>query len=86
MAEVRVRLGFRNASAQRIVTMTEAVIAGMTNNPAYPHPSVELPTLEAALDRVKNAIAMQQSGGRAATAHKHNQLNALMRLLRKQAH
>ena len=86
MAEARVRLGFRNATDAQIVAMADAVVAGMTNNIAFPQPSVDLATLEAALDQFKNAIATQAAGGRAATAHKYQRREALMRLLRKLAH
>jgi len=86
MAEARVRLGFRNATDAQIVAMADAVVAGMTNNIAFPQPSVDLATLETALDQFKNAIATQAAGGRAATAHKYQRREALMRLLRKLAH
>ena len=36
MAEARVRLGFRNATDAQIVAMADAVVAGMTNNIAFP--------------------------------------------------
>ena len=48
MAEARVRLGFRNATDAQIVAMADAVVAGMTNNMAFPQPSVDLATLETA--------------------------------------
>jgi len=73
-------------SAEQLVTMARAVITGLTNNPAFPTPTVDLKTLQAAADDLKAALAAQPHGGAAATAEKNNQQEALIVLLRKLKH
>ena len=73
-------------SAEQLVTMAGAVITGLTNNPAFPAPTVDLKSLQAAADDLKAALAAQPHGGAAATAGKNNKLEALIVLLRKLKH
>ena len=73
-------------SAEQLVTMAGAVIAGLTNNPAFPNPTVDLKTLQAAADDLKATLAAQPHGGAAATAEKNNKQEALIVLLRKLKH
>jgi hypothetical protein len=86
MAEARVRLGFRNATDGQIVAMADAVLAGMTNNAAFPKPPADLATLRTALDEFNNSIAAQAAGGPAATALKYQRREAVLQLVRKIAH
>jgi hypothetical protein len=83
---VRATGGFRNQSADQLVTSAGAVIAGLTGNPAFPAPTVDLPTVQAALDELTAAMAAQAHGGPAATAEKNNKQEALRALLRKLKH
>ncbi len=73
-------------SAEQLVTMAGAVITGLTNNPAFPTPTVDLKTLQASVDDLKAALAAQPHGGAAATAEKNNKREALIVLLRKLKH
>jgi hypothetical protein len=43
--------------------MADAVITGLTNNPAFPAPPVDLKILQAAAADLKAALAAQAHGG-----------------------
>jgi hypothetical protein len=83
---VRVANRLGRQSAEQIVVMAEAVISGLTDNPAFPNPTVALKDLQAAADDLKSALAAQIHGGKAATAEKNNKQETLMDLLRKMKH
>ena len=83
---VRVADRFKRQSAEQLVTAAGAVIAGLTNNPAFPAPTVDLKTVQAAADDLNAALAAQAQGGTAATAEKNNRQEALITVLRKLKH
>jgi hypothetical protein len=83
---VRVADKLMKQSAKQLVTMAGAVITGLTNNPAFPAPTVDLKVLQAAADELDAALAAQVHGGTAATAEKNNKQEALIVLLRKLEH
>jgi len=66
--------------------MAGAVITGLTNNPAFPAPTVDLNAVHAAADDLKAAVAAQVHGGTAATAEKKNKQEALIKILRRLKH
>ena len=82
----RVADRLKKQSAEQLVTMAGAVITGLTNNPAFPAPTVDLKALQAADDDLKAALVAQAHGGAAATAEKNNKQEALIALLRKLKH
>ena len=82
----RVADRFKHQSAEELVTMAGAVITGLTGNPAFPAPTVDLKTVQAAANGLKAALAAQPHGGTAATAEKNNKREALITLLRKLKH
>ena len=82
----RVADRLQRQSAEQLVTMAGAVITGLTNNPAFPAPTVDLKALQAAADDLNAALAAQTHGGAAATAEKKNKQEALITLLRKLKH
>ena len=73
-------------SADQLVTTAGAVITGLTNNPSFPAPTVDLKAVQAAADDLNAALAAQPHGGAAATAEKKNKREVLIALLRKLAH
>jgi len=77
---------FKIQSAEQLVTMAGAVITGLTNNPAFPAPTVDLKAVQAAADDLNAALAAQAHGGSAATAEKNNKQEALIVILRKLKH
>jgi hypothetical protein len=66
--------------------MAGAIITGLTNNPAFPAPTVDLKAVQDAVDGLNAALAAQPHGGTAATAEKNNKKEALIVLLRKLKH
>ena len=70
--KIRIADGLLTLSAERLITTACAIITGMTGNPAYPSPPVDLKTVQAAVDDLNAALAAQVNGGRAATADKNN--------------
>ena len=83
---IRVADRFKTQSAEQLVTMAGAVLTGLTNNPAYPAPTVDLKAVQAAADGLNAALAARAHGGPAATAEKNNKQEALIVLLRKLKH
>ena len=83
---VRIADRFKAQSAEQLVTMAGAVITGLTNNPAFPAPTVDRKAVQAAADDLNAALAAQAHGGTAATAEKNNKQEALITVLRKLKH
>ena len=83
---IRIAGGFGKQSAEQLVVMAGAVITGLINNPAFPAPTVDLKTVQAAADDLKAAVAAQVHGGTAATAEKNNKQEALIKILFKLKH
>lgn len=83
---VRIAYKFKKQSAEQLVTMAGAIITGLTDNPAFPAPTVDIKTLQAATDDLRTALAEQPQGGKAATAEKNNKQEALVVLLRNLKH
>ena len=65
---VRIADRFKSQSAEQLVTMAGTVITGLTNNSAFPAPTVDLKAVQAAADSLNEALAAQPHGGAAATA------------------
>jgi hypothetical protein len=84
--QIRIADGFRLQSAEQLVTTGCAIIQGLTGNAACPAPTVDLKTVQAAVDDLSAALAAQAQGGAAATAEKNNKRAALIALLRKLKH
>ena len=82
-SQIRIADGLLTQSAERLITTAGVIITGMTGNPAYPSPPVDLKTVQAAVDDLNAALAAQLNGGRAATAEKNNKKAALIGLLRR---
>ena len=84
--QLKVRKGFSTSNDSQVIALTSAVIAGLTDNKAFPNPPVELAAVQTALDALVDAVAAQAHGGVTATAEKNNKREALIALLRKLAH
>jgi hypothetical protein len=83
---IRIADRFMRQSAEQLVAMAGAIITGLTDNPAFPTPTVDLKTVQAAADDLNAALAAQVHGGAAATAEKRNRQHALITILRKLKH
>jgi hypothetical protein len=76
----------RGQSAEQLVAIGGGIIKGLTDNPAFPSPPVDLKTLQTAVDDLNAALAAQAHGGVAATAEKNNKQADLISILRKLKH
>jgi hypothetical protein len=83
---IRIADGLRTQSAERLITTAGAIINGLTGNPSFPSPPVDLKTVQAAVDDLNAALAAQPQGGPSATAEKNNKKEALIVLLRRLRH
>jgi hypothetical protein len=83
---IRIADGLRTQSAERLITTAGAIINGLTGNPSFPSPPVDMKTLQAAVDDLNAALAAQPQGGSSATAEKNNKKEALIALLRRLRH
>ena len=83
---IRIAGGFGKQSPEQLVIMAEAVITGLTNNPAFPAPTVDLNAVQAAANDLKAAVTAQVHGGTAATAEKKNKQETLIKILFKLKH
>jgi hypothetical protein len=86
MPRVRIADRFKTQSAEQLVTMAGAVITGLTDNPSFPGPTVDLKAVQAAADDLNAALAAQAYRGAAATAEKNSKQETLITLLRKLKH
>jgi hypothetical protein len=80
---IRIADGLLTQSADRLITTANAIISGLTGNPSFPSPPVDLKTVQAAVDDFTAALAAQVNGGPAATAEKNNKKKALIGVLRR---
>ena len=85
-SRVRVADRIQKQSAEQLVIVAGTIITGLTNNPAFPAPTVDLKTVQAAADGLNAALAAMAHGGAAATAEKNNKQEILIELLRKLKH
>ena len=76
----------RGQSAEQLVAVCGGIIKGLTDNPAYPAPPVDLKTVQAAVDDLNEALGAQAHGGMAATAEKNNKQAHLISIMRKLKH
>jgi hypothetical protein len=83
---IRIADGLLTQSADRLITIAGAIIKGMTGNPSFPSPPVDLNTVQAAVDELSAALSAQPNGGPAATAEKNNKKEVLIGLLRSLRH
>jgi hypothetical protein len=83
---VRAADGFNADSAEELVTAGGVILAGLTNNPSFPSPPVDLQALKTAVDDLNAALAAQAHAGLAATAEKNSKAAVLTEMLRKLKH
>ena len=56
---VRIAEKFKTLSTEQLVAMAGAIINGLTGNPAFPDLPVDLKTVQAAIDNLIAALAVQ---------------------------
>jgi hypothetical protein len=81
--QIRIADGLRSQSAEKLIATAGAIITGLTGNPSFPSPPVDLKTVQKAVDDLSAALAAQPNRGPAATAEKRDKQEALVGLLRR---
>lgn len=85
MAIVHVSLSFAQLPDAALDEFTGKVIAGLTDNAAFPTPVVALADLTTAKTAFEDAMSAMANGGKQATATKDAARTALLNLLRQEA-
>ena len=83
---IKAVLGFAGVPDADLVARCNAVHDGMTNNPAYPNPPIDMPGFKAAIDAYTTAIADALDGGKAAIATRNKRRGDVILLLHQLAH
>ena len=86
MPHIKALTGFKKLNESQLVATASSVIKGMTNNPAFATPPVDLAAVQTVIDELNAAIAAQVDGGPSSTVTKNQKRDALTGLLRKLAH
>ncbi len=83
---VKAVLGFVGVSDADLVSRCNAVHDGMTNNPAYPAPPIDMPGFKTAIDAYAAAVAGALDGGKAAIATRNKRRGDVILLLHQLGH
>src|SRR3954453_5787576 len=83
---VKAVLGFVGVSDADLVSRCNAVHDGMTNNPAYPTPPIDMPGYKTAIDAYTAAVAGALDGGKAAIAMRNKRRGEVLLLLHQLGH
>jgi hypothetical protein len=84
--KIRPLLGFSRMSDNDILFRGRAVLDGLTGNPAYPNPSVDLAAFGGALGRYAAAIGETLDGGKKATAEKNRLREEVIQMMQQLGH
>ncbi|MEI9961362.1 MAG: hypothetical protein WDM76_09635 [Limisphaerales bacterium] len=85
MAIYHIALSFAQSPDAALVEFTSGIIAGLTGNPAFPTPAVNVANLTTAQTDFTTALTAMTQGGKQATATKNDKREVLVGLLRKEA-
>jgi len=80
--QIRASDGFSRVLDLDVVARGHAVLNGLSGNPAYEHPPVELAVLKAALDSYSAAIAEALDGSKKAIADRNKRRREVITMLR----
>jgi len=86
LKRIRALVGFKTAPDADIVVRANSVWTGMTDNPAYPIPPVDLAVFKAAIDSYSAAIAEALDGGKKAITERNTQREAVSKMLWQLGH
>jgi hypothetical protein len=83
---IKAVLGFAGVPDADLVARCNAVHDGVTNNPAYPNPPIDMPGFKAAIDAYTTAIADALDGGKAAIAARNKRRGDVIIMLHQLGH
>jgi hypothetical protein len=83
---IKAVMGFAGVPDADLVSRCNAVHDGMTNNPAYPSPPVDMPGFKTAIDAYTAAVAGALDGGKAAITARNKQRGDVIVILHQLGH
>ena len=86
LKRIRALVGFKSAPDTDILFRAKSVWTGMTDNPAYPNPPVDLAVFKSAIDSYSAAIAEALDGGKKALTERNTQREAMSKVLWQLGH
>ena|SRR5579862_9100342 len=82
---IKASLAFAQLMAANLYTFGCSIYAGMNNNPAYPQPPVDMPTLKSTLDGFNTLVAAALDGSKKVLAQRNHQGEGLIHILKELA-
>ena len=82
---IKASLAFASLMPANLHTFGCSVYAGLNNNPAYPQPPVDMPTLKSALDGYNTLIAAALDGSKKVLTQRDHQGGVLIKILKQLA-
>jgi hypothetical protein len=82
---IKASLAFASLMPANLYTFGCSIYAGLNNNPAYPQPPVDMPTLKSALDGYNTLIAAALDGSKKVLTQRNHQGEVLMKILKQLA-
>ena len=86
LKRIKASLGFARTPHAALVARLNAVHDGMSGNPAYPSPPVDLATFKTAIDSFAASIAEALDGGKKAITAKNQQREAVIKMAEQLGH
>src|SRR6476620_11712086 len=83
---VKAVLGFTGESDANLVSRLNAVHDGMSNNPAYLNPPIDMPGFKSAIDAYSAAVAAALDGGKSAITERDKRRADMIIMLRQLGH
>ena len=83
---IKAVVGFAGVPDADLVSRCNAVHDGMTNNPVYPSPPIDMPAFKTAIDAYTAAVAGALDGGKAAIATRNKRRGDVILMLHQLAH
>jgi hypothetical protein len=83
---IKAVLGFTGVPDADLVSRCNAVQDGMTNNPAYPNPPIDMPGFKTAIDAYAAAVAGALDGGKAAITARDKRRGDVILMLHQLGH
>jgi hypothetical protein len=83
---IRVKLGYIGVSDKDAAAHAVAVLDGLTNNPNYANPPIDLVVFRTGIDTYASAIAAAIDGGKKAIADRNKQRTVVIKMMRQLGH
>jgi hypothetical protein len=83
---IKASLGFIQLAPADLYTFGCSIYAGVNNNPAYPQPPVDMPTLKSTLDGYNTLTVAALDGSKQVLAERNRQGEVLIKILKQLAH